>query len=190
VGPNGAGKTTLLRILAGLVEADEGTVTRVGSVVIGYLDQEQETLDEALTLFDAYRQGLTGHFEPLKAELLRYHLFTWPDLMKPVSTLSIGQKRKLQIARLMAINANLLLLDEPTNHISFDVLEEFEAALLDFPGPVLAVSHDRRFIKRFANEVWEMAEGRLIRYPGGWDVYREQRQDQKSQQTTPMATLS
>ncbi len=175
VGPNGAGKTTLLRILAGLSTADEGEVIKAGSVGIGYLDQEQETLDnENATLFEFYRQGLTGHFEELKAALLRYHLFTWPDLMKPVRTLSIGQKRKLQIARLIATGANLLLLDEPTNHISFDVLEEFEQALIDFPGPVLAVSHDRRFIQRFADEVWEVREGRLIRYPGGWEIYRAQ----------------
>ncbi|MBI1299222.1 ABC-F type ribosomal protection protein [bacterium] len=173
VGPNGVGKTTLLRILAGLVMLDEGEVIRAGSVVIGYLDQEQETLDDDATLFDVYRQGIPGHFEELKTALLRYHLFTWPDLMKPVRTLSIGQKRKLQIARLIATGANLLLLDEPTNHISFDVLEEFEQALIDFPGPVLAVSHDRRFIQRFADEVWEVRHGRLIRYPGGWDIYRQ-----------------
>ncbi|MBX3000030.1 MAG: ABC-F type ribosomal protection protein [Caldilineaceae bacterium] len=173
VGPNGAGKSTLLRILAGIDSADQGEVTRAGSVIIGYLDQEQETLDPSLTLFEVYRQGLTGHFEEIKAALLRYHLFTWPDLMKKVGALSIGQKRKLQIARLMAVGANLLLLDEPTNHISFDVLEEFEAALLDFPGPVLAVSHDRRFIQRFADEIWEVRDGKLIRYPGGWEVYRE-----------------
>ncbi|MEZ4635082.1 MAG: ABC-F family ATP-binding cassette domain-containing protein [Caldilineaceae bacterium] len=173
VGPNGAGKTTLLRVLAGLATADDGEVIRAGSVVIGYLDQEQETLDDNATLFDVYRQGIPGHFEELKTALLRYHLFTWPELMKQVRTLSIGQKRKLQIARLMATGANLLLLDEPTNHISFDVLEEFEQALIDFPGPVLAVSHDRRFIQRFADEVWELRQGRLIRYPGGWEVYRQ-----------------
>jgi macrolide transport system ATP-binding/permease protein len=163
VGPNGAGKSTLLRILTGAEPADAGDVTVAGSVVVGYLDQEQESLDNDATLFDVYRQGRTGHFEEMKAELLKYGLFTWPDLLKPVSTLSIGQKRKLQIARLIATGANLLLLDEPTNHISFDVLEAFEEALLDFPGPVLAISHDRRFIDRFADEVWELSEGRSRR---------------------------
>lgn len=164
-GANGTGKSTLLRILAGQEEAETGSVTLPASVVLGYLDQEQEALDNDLTLFEAYRQGLDGHFEELKAALLRYHLFTWPELMKPVRTLSIGQKRKLQLARLMATGANLLLLDEPTNHISFDVLEEFEAALLAFPGPVLAVSHDRRFIERFADEVWTLENGELKRSP-------------------------
>ena len=88
-------------------------------------------------------------------------------------TLSVGQKRKLQIARLIARQANLLLLDEPTNHISLDVLEEFEKALLNFPGPIIAISHDRRFIERFANEIWEMKDGRLSRSLGNWERYRE-----------------
>ena len=163
MGANGAGKTTLLRIMAGVEQPDRGAVSVAGSVVVGYLDQEQETLEEEGTLFDAYREGRTGDWEEIKAELLQYGLFTWPDLLKPVKTLSVGQKRKLQLARLMARRANLLLLDEPTNHISLDVLEEFEAALLRFPGPIVAISHDRRFIERFAREVWVMADGRLQR---------------------------
>ncbi|HHW84731.1 MAG TPA: ABC-F family ATP-binding cassette domain-containing protein [Chloroflexi bacterium] len=68
----------------------------------------------------------------------------------------------------MAARANVLLLDEPTNHISFDVLEEFEAALRDFRGAIVAVSHDRRFIERFAEQVWELRDGRLTRWLGGW----------------------
>jgi macrolide transport system ATP-binding/permease protein len=113
----------------------------------------------------------TGEWEELKVELLRYGLFTWPDLLKPVASLSIGQKRKLQIAQLMAAHANLLLLDEPTNHISLDVLEQFEAALIDFPGAILAISHDRRFIERVAQQVWELRDGRLFRYLGGSEEY-------------------
>jgi macrolide transport system ATP-binding/permease protein len=98
-------------------------------------------------------------------------------LLKPAATLSVGQKRKLQIAKLMAQKANLLLLDEPTNHISLDVLEEFEQALLDFAGPVVAISHDRRFIERFANEIWEMRDGRLTRFLGDWTRYQDVMRD-------------
>jgi len=173
IGPNGAGKSTLLKIMAGVVQPDAGTVDVAPSVVLGHLDQEQETLVTRGTLFDVYRDGRVGEWEEFKAELLGYGLFTWPDLMKPVATLSVGQKRKLQIANLMAQKANLLLLDEPTNHISLDVLEEFEQALLDFAGPVVAISHDRRFIERFANEIWTMQDGRLTRFLGDWERYRD-----------------
>lgn len=161
IGPNGAGKSTLLKIMAGVEQADTGHVMVAPSVVIGYLDQEQETLPAAQIVFEAYREGRNGDWEEFKAELLGYGLFTWPDLRKKVGALSVGQKRKLQIARLIARHANLLLLDEPTNHISLDVLEEFEEALLNFNGPVVAVSHDRRFIQRFAKDVWEVKDGRL-----------------------------
>jgi macrolide transport system ATP-binding/permease protein len=85
----------------------------------------------------------------------------------------VGQKRKLQIAGLMAQQANLLLLDEPTNHISLDVVEEFEQALLDFAGPVVAISHDRRFIERISHEIWEMREGRLTQLLGDWARYQD-----------------
>ncbi|MCB9148358.1 MAG: ABC-F family ATP-binding cassette domain-containing protein [Caldilineaceae bacterium] len=168
IGPNGAGKSTLLKILAGREQPDSGDVTLAASVTVGHLDQEQETLDVSGTLFDAYRGARVGDWEELKAELLGYGLFVYEDLHKPAAALSVGQKRKLQIARLIAQGANLLLLDEPTNHVSLDVLEQFETALLEFPGPVLAISHDRRFIERFcANEsradVWEMRDGNLRR---------------------------
>jgi macrolide transport system ATP-binding/permease protein len=172
IGPNGAGKSTLLRILAGVEHADQGSITLAPSVVLGYLDQEQQTLDTRKSVFDTFRAGRVGDFEEFKAELLGYGLFTYPELAKSVAALSVGQKRKLQVASLLTQRANLLLLDEPTNHISLDVLEEFEQALSNFAGPVIAVSHDRRFIQRFAREIWELADGKLKRYLGGWEEYR------------------
>ena len=171
VGPNGAGKSTLLRILAGIEAPDLGDVSYSPSVIRGYLDQEQQTLDPRLSVYETFRAGRTGDFEEFKAELLGYGLFTYPELAKSVAALSVGQKRKLQIAQLLAAHANLLLLDEPTNHISLDVLEQFEQALSNFAGPVIAVSHDRRFIQRFAREIWEFADGTLHRYLGGWEEY-------------------
>jgi macrolide transport system ATP-binding/permease protein len=171
VGPNGVGKTTLLKVMARRLTPQAGSVTVAASTVIGYLDQEQETLPQGGTLYDVYVDERMGEWEELKVELLRYGLFIWPDLLKPVASLSIGQKRKLQIAQLMAARANLLLLDEPTNHISLDVLEQFETALVNFPGAIIAISHDRRFIERVAQQVWELRDGRLIRYLGGWEEY-------------------
>jgi len=164
-GPNGTGKSSLLRILVGIDQAYTGTIKMPSSVKVGYLDQEQETLDGSKTLFEAYSQNLTGDREELKAMLLRTGFFRYQEFQTPVNSLSVGQKRKLQIARLIANQGNLLLLDEPTNHVSFDVLEEFEDALIGFKGPVLAVSHDRRFTRRFAKEIWELKNGQLEELP-------------------------
>ena len=171
VGPNGAGKSTLLKILAGLETADAGVVDTGGSVVLGYLDQQQETLPQHGTAFDAYRGDRVGDPVHITSELLALGLLSYAELGRDVSVLSVGQKRKLQIARLIALRANVLLLDEPTNHVSLDVLEQFEDALLAFPGPVIAVSHDRRFIDKFANEIWELRQGTLHRRLGSWSDY-------------------
>ena len=161
VGVNGAGKSTLMRILTGFETPDSGEVYLNPAVKIGYLDQEGRTLDPALTVFEAYAQGLEGSEQALKSILLRSGLFRYDDLDKQVGVLSAGQQRKLQIARLIADQANLLILDEPTNYVSFDVLEELEAALKLFPGPVIAASHDRRFIQQFEGEVWALEDGHL-----------------------------
>jgi macrolide transport system ATP-binding/permease protein len=161
VGPNGAGKTTLLRVLAGLTLPDAGRVWRAPGVTVGYLDQEQGSLDSEATVLEAYAEGLVGREEELVGGLVRYGLFRVEDVGKRLRQLSVGQKRKLQIARLVATRANVLLLDEPTNHVHFDVLEELERALGAFPGPIVAVSHDRRFVDQFGGTVLELAAGKL-----------------------------
>jgi macrolide transport system ATP-binding/permease protein len=167
VGANGAGKSTLLKIIAGVEQADSGEARVSPAVKIGYLDQEGAVLDPAKTVFEAYRDGLPETDQQLKATLLTSGLFRYDDLDKLVGELSVGQRRKLQLARLIASRANLLILDEPTNHVSFDVLEELEAALRGFPGPIIAVSHDRRFMQGFGGAVWELRDGRLV------EVYQE-----------------
>ncbi len=171
VGPNGCGKSTLLKILVGLEAPDSGEVIINPQVTLGYLDQAQDYLDPQRTVFDVYRQGLPGHDQQHIAILLSSGLFRYDEIRRQIGDLSSGQKRKLQIARIMAERANLLLLDEPTNYVSFDVLESLEDALRDFPGPIVAASHDRRFLERFGQEVWELRGGELIRYLGGYEEY-------------------
>ncbi len=156
IGPNGAGKTTLLRIIMGLEAPDAGTVQIASGARIGYLPQEPDTLDLNKTVIETYRYGQVGYEGEFIGRLLGYGLFRLEDMPKKVGQLSIGQRRKLEIARLMAAGPNVLLLDEPTNYISLDVLEAFEAAVLAFPGPVIAISHDRWFIQRFGGEVREL----------------------------------
>jgi macrolide transport system ATP-binding/permease protein len=97
------------------------------------------------------------------AGLIGYGLFQLEDVATPVGSLSPGQRRKLEVARLLALRPTVLALDEPTNYISLDLLEAFEAAIIAFPGPVLAVSHDRAFIRHFGADTLEVCDGTLIR---------------------------
>jgi macrolide transport system ATP-binding/permease protein len=163
VGPNGAGKTTLVRLLMSLDMPDAGEVRRAPGVRIGYLPQDSAPLDPHRTVLDTYREGLVGPEGTLVASILGNGLFRLEDLSKTVGQLSVGQRRKLEIARLVAQRPNVLVLDEPANALSLDVLEAFETAVLAFPGPVLVVSHDRWFLSRFGGERWQLAEGTLRR---------------------------
>jgi len=161
VGPNGAGKTTLLRLLMGLETPDSGDIRVAPGAHIGYLPQEPADLDLAKTVLETYRYGQLGYEANFVAKLIGYGLFRLEDMYKKVGQLSIGQRRKLEIALLMAQNPNVLLLDEPTNFISLDVLEAFEAAILAFPGPVIAISHDRWFMQRFGGKLWQFVDRKL-----------------------------
>jgi len=162
-GPNGAGKTTLLKLIIGLETPGEGVFRIAAGARIGYLPQEPDLPDLTKTVLEAYRYGQVGYEDEFVAKLIGYGLFRLEDISKTIGQLSVGQRRKLEIARLLAGQPNVLLLDEPTNYISLDVLEAFEAAVLNFPGPVIAVSHDRLFMQRFGGKIWEIVDGRLVK---------------------------
>ena len=162
-GPNGAGKTTLFKLILGQEQPDVGVVHVVESARIGYLPQEPYLPDLEKTVLEAYRYHQFGYEDEFIGRLLGYGLFRLEDMTKKVRQLSPGQRQKLEIACLMAQAPNVLLLDEPTNYVSLDVLEAFEHALQTFPGPIIAISHDRWFIQRFGGELWELAHERLVR---------------------------
>ncbi|WP_328773651.1 ribosomal protection-like ABC-F family protein [Streptomyces sp. NBC_00286] len=157
-GENGAGKTTLLRVLAGDLEPDAGTVRRCARV--GYLAQELPARSTRLPLLAAFADGRPGLSEEYAEQLLTLGLFREEDLHVPVAALSAGQQRRLQIASLVTRPADLLVLDEPTNHIALDLVEDLEAALAEYPGAVVAVSHDRGFRERFPGQRLELCGGR------------------------------
>ncbi|MGK5627216.1 TlrC/CarA/OleB/SrmB family ABC-F type ribosomal protection protein [Streptomyces sp. URMC 123] len=161
-GPNGAGKTTLLRVLAGELAPDSGTVRLSGRV--GHLRQEQTPWPAGLTVPEAFAHGRPGHPADLVEELLSLGLFGPADLEQRVGDLSYGQRRRIELARLVSDPVDLLLLDEPTNHLSPVLVEELEQALTGYEGAVVVVTHDRRMRSRFSGAHLSLDAGRIAEF--------------------------
>jgi macrolide transport system ATP-binding/permease protein len=159
-GPNGAGKTTLLRVLAGELVPRHGTVQRRGR--IGYLPQEVPATQSRRPLLHAFAEGLPGHSDDHVERLLGLGLFHEDDVWVPVARLSVGQRQRLALARLLLHEFDLLLLDEPTNHLAPDLVEELEAALVAFGGALVVVSHDRLLRRRLGAPERTMRAGRFV----------------------------
>lgn len=179
VGPNGVGKSTLLKTIVGQLKPLTGEILLGANVKIGYYEQEQTQLHLDKTvlteLWDEY---------PLMNEkdirtILGNFLFSGDDVLRPVSELSGGEKARLALAKLMMEKANFLLLDEPTNHLDLDSKEVLESALMDYPGTILFVSHDRYFINKIATQVFEMQTNQTKLYLGNYDYYLEKKQEEK-----------
>ncbi|NED11111.1 TlrC/CarA/OleB/SrmB family ABC-F type ribosomal protection protein [Streptomyces sp. SID9124] len=159
-GPNGAGKSTLMRVLAGELRPDAGAVRTRGRV--GHLRQEETPWAPGLTLPEAYAHGRGGDLDAHTDRLLSLGLFRPADLRLKVGELSYGQRRRIELARLVGEPVDLLLLDEPTNHLSPSLVEELEGALAGFRGAVVVVTHDRRLRDRFAGRRLEIIAGRAV----------------------------
>jgi ATP-binding cassette subfamily F protein 3 len=161
IGPNGAGKTTLLRIIAGELAPTAGQVRLGAGVKLGYLAQEQEILNPGLTPYETIRAEAVNMDQTEIRRFLHFFLFAGDDVFIKVSDLSFGERARLMLALLVAQGCNFLLLDEPINHLDIPSRERFEQALIQFPGTILAVVHDRAFIHRLATGIWEMQEGQI-----------------------------
>lgn len=159
-GPNGAGKTTLMRVLAGELEPDEGTVDRTGA--IGHLRQLAGPGSGRRSVLRAFAEGRVGTLEEHAEALDRLGLFAHDQFGTPVSALSVGQRRRLELARLVTRPVDVLLLDEPTNHLSPMLAEQLQEALVDYRGTVILVSHDRRLRTSFQGRHLEMDAGSVI----------------------------
>jgi ATP-binding cassette, subfamily F, member 3 len=160
-GPNGSGKTTLLRTIAAEIPPLAGEVRLGSSVRLGYLSQDQTSLDPRRTALDSVLSSFRNQTEARK--FLAAFLFTGDEPLKAIHLLSFGQRARLMLAKLVAEQCNCLLLDEPVNHLDIPSRAQFEEALNQFDGAILAVVHDRYFIDRFADEVWWLEGGSIRR---------------------------
>ncbi|WP_338678000.1 ABC-F family ATP-binding cassette domain-containing protein [Streptomyces sp. SCSIO 30461] len=156
-GPNGAGKSTLLRVLAGDLEPDAGTVRRAER--IGWLRQDELPKHPRRSVLAEFADGRPGHPDEFTGQLLSLGLFRESELDLPVGSLSVGQRRRIDLARLVTRPVDLLLLDEPTNHLSPLLVEELEQALADYTGAVVIVTHDRRMRRAFQGSHLELSDG-------------------------------
>ncbi|WP_326667416.1 TlrC/CarA/OleB/SrmB family ABC-F type ribosomal protection protein [Streptomyces sp. NBC_01257] len=161
-GPNGAGKTTLMRVLAGELQPDEGTARTRGRV--GHLRQEETPWPPDLTVPQAFAHGRGGSLDEHIDQLLSLGLFSPADLRLRMSELSYGQRRRIELARLVSEPVDLLLLDEPTNHLSPVLVEELEGALACYRGAVVVVTHDRRMRTRFTGRHVELNAGHVAQF--------------------------
>jgi ATP-binding cassette, subfamily F, member 3 len=175
IGPNGVGKSTLFRILTGKQTPDAGSVRFGANVDIGYYDQHQQELNLENTVLDEVWNAFPSLEQSRVRGALGLFLFSGDDVFEKIATLSGGERGRVALTKLMLRKDNLLLLDEPTNHLDMDSREVLEEALADFPGAILAISHDRYFINRFADRVMVMNADGVTQYPGNFDDYLEKR---------------
>jgi len=176
VGPNGVGKTSLLKIILGQLEPDSGHV-RIGyNVDFGYYDQEQRLLNDNSTVLDELHSTYRLYNETELRSMLGRFLFRGEDVFKRVGDLSGGEKARLSLLKIMMSGANCLLMDEPTNHLDIASKEVFEDALLEFPGTLLVISHDRYFLNKVSTRIVELSDSGLTQYAGGYDYYLEKKE--------------
>ncbi|QHT59206.1 ABC-F family ATP-binding cassette domain-containing protein [Paenibacillus lycopersici] len=174
LGHNGSGKSTLLKMMLGEVTPEQGKLEIGARVDIGYLAQQDYPEDRKKTVLAYFREEAQLEEGEARNRLAAY-LFYGADVFKPVSSLSGGEWTRLRLALLVQRKPNLLILDEPTNHMDIASREALEEALEEFAGTLLAVTHDRYFINRLSRKIWELDQGRITVYQGGFDDYKAKR---------------
>ena len=181
VGPNGAGKSTLLRLVMGNEKPDEGSA-RLGehNVIAGYFEQNQaEALNLEKTVIDTLFEAVPDWTQTQVRSLLGSFCFSNEAVFKEVGKLSGGEKARLALALMLLSPCNLLVLDEPTNHLDIPAKQMLEAALKEYEGAALIVSHDRYFLAQVANKIVEIKDGDLVLYRGDYAYYQQKKEEEK-----------
>lgn len=175
IGPNGIGKSTMLKCLTGSLRPAKGDIQWGTKVQIGYYDQEQTGLNPSNTVLEELWSAYPGMEEARIRTVLGNFLFSGDDVLKKISSLSGGEKARVSLSKLMLKEANVLILDEPTNHLDLFAKEVLEAALMDYEGTLLFISHDRYFLNKMAERIVELHPGGTEQYLGNYDDYVEKK---------------
>jgi len=190
IGPNGAGKSTLFKIIVGQESLDEGEIKIGDTVGVAYVDQSRDDLDGNNSVWQELSDGLdniiVGSYEiPSRAYVSRFN-FRGSAQQKLVKDLSGGERNRLHLAKLLKSGGNLLLLDEPTNDLDVETLRALEDAILEFPGCVVVISHDRWFLDRISTHILAFeGDSQVYAYEGNYSEYeahRKQRQGREADQ--------
>lgn len=176
IGDNGRGKTTLFNIIRGRIIPDEGYTVLGRNVSLGYYDQEQADLDPDKTVMDEVWDDFPELTTTELRTALGTYLFRGDDVFKEIRLLSGGEKCRINLLKLMLREDNFLLLDEPTNHLDIPSREALEDSLLDYDGTMFVISHDRYFLNKVVNRIYELKEHAITEYLGNYTYYTEKRE--------------
>ena len=206
IGRNGAGKSSMLKIIAGLEKIDDGTLQLQNNLRMAYVSQEPD-LDLNATIFEAVKVGIApvialmdeymtgaGDLDTLQSQIEAVDGWNWEQRVTEtlqrlhlngdamVGTLSGGNKKRVALAQGLVSQPDVLLLDEPTNHLDLDSIEWLEDLLIAFKGSVITITHDRSFLNRVATRIVDLDRGKLLSYPGNFEQYLLQKEEQLAQE--------
>lgn len=178
IGPNGAGKSTLFKMITGVEKPDQGELKVGESVVLGFVDQSRENLNDKKTVWQEISNGLDmiqlGKREVSSRAYCSWFNFKGSDQQKFVTQLSGGERNRVHLAKILKSGANVLLLDEPTNDLDVETLRSLEEALVDFAGCAIVVSHDRFFLDRIATHILAFeGDSHVEWFEGNFQAYEE-----------------